>query len=337
MSQDNVIQIPDKVTRVVRRIKDALANEGKNRMERIELTLDLCGAIAEARGYHSSDQAFGAWWDKQDFRRYDGKPLNKDERAAAIEMGRDLTKLRNTLTNSHRISLQTILTEFRFLNVQKPTSEPAKQKRERRSVNKVEAVAENLRAATGEIPDRDTLAQAAHVSPRSADNAIRAVKAADDARAEAKVTVDEETLAEAARASLPKSSQEKLDIVLRRERKRLEEEFEERARLQAQKILTELSLPFYNEKLKFYEAVVAGRSGVFTKAEFDQITKCLHSDHVMSLGPKTVQQHDAAFILFRKAEIKLVNEDESPLMGERPWTLAELDRRRKKPSSTGKV
>ena len=99
--------------------------------------------------------------------------------------------------------------------------------------------------------------------------------------------------------------------------------------MEANRLLETVSLPFYNEKLKFYEAVVAGRTGVFTKAEFDKIIKCLHSDHVAALGPKTVKQHDEAFILFRKAEIKLVNEDESPLMGERPWTLAELDRRRK--------
>lgn len=322
MNEDNVVQMPDKVTRLVRRIKDALAKLDHSREEWIEGVIELCAAAVEARTEYGSNQAFGKWWNTQGFCRADGSSLNEKDREACITMGGDLGRLRQVLAKTERSSLQLICREeFRLDSVSETTSKRRQSKRP--VLNRAREIVRPLVDKNAPI-NRTALERQHGISERT----FRAALEGEEARAEALKTIDEDVLAEAARAALPKTSQEKIDIVLRRERKRLEQEFDERARLEANRLLETVSLPFYNEKLKLYEAVVAGRSGVFTKAEFDKIIKCLHSDHVTPLGPKTVRQHDEAFILFRNAEIKLVDEDGSPQMGDRPWTMADLDRRR---------
>ena len=189
----------------------------------------------------------------------------------------------------------------------------------RPKIDKAKAAVEAI-VARGGRPTRTKVMAEAGVTEIPAQLAVEAFRAIQEAKAE----IDEEALAKAAIEALPKSSRDKLDIALRRETKRLAAEFEMAVRTEAQKRLAEISIPYYNEKLRHYEAVMAGRGGVFTKIQYNLILACLHPDNVAS--PERRQE---AFVLFRGAEIKLVDETESPMMGARPWSLDGLDRRKR--------
>lgn len=92
------------------------------RAEWVRCTHSLCVHLAEARDLFAADIEFGKWWDASRF----ADKLNKDERAAAIQMGRDPEQLLALLEATERTSLQHIFTqEFRFLHVKKPAPEPA--------------------------------------------------------------------------------------------------------------------------------------------------------------------------------------------------------------------
>lgn len=207
-------------------------------------------------------------------------------------------------------------------------SEPAKQNRETRKHKR--SVLDRAREIVRPLVDNNAPINNTELERKHgiSERTFRAALEGEEARAEALKIADEDRLIEMARASLPKTSQGKLDIVLRRELKRMEQEFEERVRQRSQENDEKLWKPYYDEKLKFAEAVVAGRNGVFTKAEYNEILFCLSPDHVASLGEYWFGRHSTALRLFRAAEIKLVDEQESPQMGARPWTLEELDQRK---------
>ena len=86
MNQDNVIQIPDKVTRVVRRIKDALAKMDHGREQLVEGAIELCAAVAEARA-NTRITRHSVLVGQARLCRADGELLNSDDRAACIAMG----------------------------------------------------------------------------------------------------------------------------------------------------------------------------------------------------------------------------------------------------------
>jgi hypothetical protein len=189
----------------------------------------------------------------------------------------------------------------------------------RPKIDRARAAADVI-AARGETPTRTNVMAESGVTELPAQLAVEAFRAVREAKAE----IDEEALAKAAIEALPESSRDKLDIALKRETKRLEAEFETRVRAEVQKRLAEMVLPHYNEKLRHYEAVCAAYRGVLTKIQYNLILACLHPDNVAS--PERRQE---AFVLFRGAEIKLVDETESPMMGARPWSLDGLDRRKR--------
>jgi hypothetical protein len=253
--------------------------------------------------------------------------MNPNERAAAIEMGRHPEQLRKALTETEHFSLLHLYDQFCNIPKDRPSprlgNRPTKtaagtlpRQRGRPKTDQAAAAAAAI-AARGETPTRTNVMREAGVGEHAAQSAVEGFHTAAAVRAE----IDEEALAKAAEAALPKSTKEKNDIWRRHELKRLEREFEERVRAQSQDNDEKLWKPYYNEKLQFAETVVAGRDGVFTKAQFKQILACLHPDHVATLGDDWVKRHNEAFRLFREAEIKLVDESESRVMGGRPWTI----------------
>ena len=178
-------------------------------------------------------------------------------------------------------------------------------------------------AARGDMPTRNNV-RAAGASAHLAQLAVEAFRAAQEVTAE----IDETALAKAAETALPKTMKAKFDIALKHALKQMEREFEQRVRQRSQENDEKLWKPHYDEKLKLAEAIVAGRDGVFTKADFNKILACLHPDHIASLGEDWAKRHNEAFRLFREAEIKLVGEKESPQIGDVPWTLDELLQRK---------
>jgi hypothetical protein len=171
--------------------------------------------------------------------------------------------------------------------------------------------------ARGEKPTRGKVMQEAGIAEHAAQDAIIAFHAKEELRAQ----IDAEALAKAAEASLSKSAKERYDIAERAMRKRLEADFEERVQAEATRRFEKVAKPYYEEKLELYEAVVANRGGLFTKAQYNQILGCLHPDHVASLGEDWSRRHNEAFRLFREAEIKLLDNKELPLTDDSPWTL----------------
>jgi hypothetical protein len=319
--EDNVIQMPDRLERLAKRIRDALAAQAENRAAWIESTVELCSDAAMARAEFKANDLFGDWWDKQGFCRPDGTTLNRNERAAAVEMGGDPDHLRKVLSGTMKVSLRTIRdNEWRLHTPVKTTS--------RRSGNahrhaKADAAIADLKAEGKPITENEVHRRSG-VSSSTVHTAVAVERAKEEARAE----VDEETLAKAAEAALPKTSKEKLDLAIKYAMKRLEAEFSERVRLQSLKNDEEKWKPITDEKLALYQAVVAGRDGVFTKAEYSDIMRCLHPDHVATLGAEWAQRHNEAFRLFREAEVKLLDNKESPQTDDSPWTLDNLLKRR---------
>jgi hypothetical protein len=227
-------------------------------------------------------------------------------------MGADLKRLREVLSNSSRISLELICRyEFRFASARKP---PKRSPPPRPKTDAAKAAAEAI-AARGETVTRDKVMKEAGVSQQRAQMAIEAVRATQAAKAE----IDAEALARAAEAALPKTTKEKYDIAERAMRKRLEAEFEWCVQVEATKRFEKFMKPLFESKLEMYEAVVAGRRGLFTKVQYNLIQACLHPDHVATLGEDWTRRHNEAFRLFRAAEIKLLDNRELPLTDDSPW------------------
>lgn len=119
-------------------------------------------------------------------------------------------------------------------------------------------------------------------------------------------------------ASIPKTSQQKLEIARRQIRKQIERDFrthllaeldQHRAKLNADltvhkaaldaeaKRLTEIR----NKDWEHYRAVIAAHKGAFTRAEYDLIRSCLHPDSRLSASEEKLAK---AFRLFDDERIK---------------------------------
>lgn len=134
--------------------------------------------------------------------------------------------------------------------------------------------------------------------------------------------------ADALRAQLAKTAQEKLDTAIRVHRRLLEREFDERVRTESLKMLDDEILPRHAREYQRYKEIVDSYKGIFTYSEYKMLKGFLHPDRHPTEQTKAAQ-------LFR-----LVTEKEEILCGlkesvkaERPSTLpssaAELASRRR--------
>jgi hypothetical protein len=170
-------------------------------------------------------------------------------------------------------------------------------------------------AATGIEPTREQIEERAGVSSGIAQRAF------ERRRTEAGVAGGEIALppmSKAARAQL------------KRLEKRLELEADWRARQEAKRIVTEMSIPYYMELLAKVDRMLAWKRGIMNRAEYITIIKVLHPDtgaHVSDAN------RNEAFRLFTQYEAKLVDDQEQAdlkRVSTLPRTIEELLARKRK-------
>src|SRR5262245_57965602 len=105
MTEENVVQLPTLLERLADRRRAYLNRDDKNRKDWLEMQEGICLTLAEARGQFPANIEFGQWCNDNAFGE---NILNSDDRAAAIDMGRDPTALRACLEATDRRSLQMI-------------------------------------------------------------------------------------------------------------------------------------------------------------------------------------------------------------------------------------
>lgn len=99
---DNVVPMPNKLERKATNIKKLLGQQQSNRQEWIEMAIALAIEVLDARTEFKKDIDFGNWCACNDLR------LNKNARAALVEMGADPIRMRAVLEKSQRTSFESI-------------------------------------------------------------------------------------------------------------------------------------------------------------------------------------------------------------------------------------
>ena len=176
--EENVVKIPDPLERRAQKIEAALTRRARGDGEWIEGTIELAIELTGARGdFRDNDRAFGRWLDQ----RFGDRAPARTNRAILIKWGADPNQIRAILEKSESRSIQIIDRMFSHARKHPQVVGAPRGHGRPRRVNKVEAVAEALKTETGQWPSTKKLAEVAGVGPRNADNALRAVKAVEDA------------------------------------------------------------------------------------------------------------------------------------------------------------
>lgn len=162
---------------------------------------------------------------------------------------------------------------------------------------------------------RTEIAEAIGINPRNIDNAVRANRAAEQAREEALLeSIDY--------ATAPASAQAKIDAMVRRRTRELEKEFRTRVLAEVDqaraKLLEDLAAhkaqldernqklnALRNEERRRYQLGIEAQQakGLITPDEYNVIRSCLHPD---SRASATEEKLAAAFRLFNDSRIKLL-------------------------------
>ena len=135
-----------------------------------------------------------------------------------------------------------------------------------RRANKIETIAQIIRAETGQWPSRTTLSKITGLSGRAADNALRTLKAVE--MATGTTTAITYTKAQ--------------DHHIRAKIKILEAEFRDHVRRAAQKLYDENFPTLEREKLEAfqqkrdYERLFNAHEHIFTMAEYNDLLLCTH-------------------------------------------------------------
>lgn len=110
--------------------------------------------------------------------------------------------------------------------------------------------------------------------------------------------------------SLPISAQEKIEIVLRQEKRKLQDEFEQRVRMEVKEALRERVLPQYEKEMEEARSIIKSRKGLMSREMYRLILGCLHPDRVSDFALK--ERYTKAFHEFKNLELQLCNEKEMP-------------------------
>jgi hypothetical protein len=285
--EDNIIKMPDRLERRAQKIEAAMARRAKGDSEWVEATLELAVELAGARADHGNDNnAFGRWLNE----RFGNRAPSHQDRAALIRWGKDPAQTRIMLENRETNSIRQIDEGFtnpgKTPSFQPPVTKPR--------INEVEIVAATIKAETGKWPDSKTLAQVTGKSTRAADNALRTVKAVEEA-----VTVPSEV-------RYTKAQEYHLDARLKARTRQLEADFNERVRLamlehnkEYRKGLEELQQKA-REQINLHEKLNNHFRPIFTEIEFMTIMTCLHPDNSASK-----EKRDTAFKAFNAVKFQL--------------------------------
>ena len=117
-----------------------------------------------------------------------------------------------------------------------------------------------------------------------------------------------------------KAKEERMRKQIRRE---LEAEFEPVVQAEVQKRIGD-SFKDAQRMQTDAKRVLEARKGIMTKADYNLVLACLHPDNSAS-----TDKRDRAFDLFRRAEIVLLDEKQSPAVQSLP-SMEELLKRRKR-------
>jgi hypothetical protein len=293
-----VISMPDKLERLARAISRGLSRMTTAHTDWNEAVIETASALAEARGVHPSNEAFGRWCEANGF----GEDiLNKDDRAAYVAMGSDPDQLRTVLGKTQSRSIRLIFqNEFRLRNAEKtePNREHSapKSKKQSRSgksgrarkpsrANKPDTtqVQDHIREAVqNEEPiHRSATAKEFNVSEYAVSLAT--------AREEERKTLLAELGLISIEALKSASIKEKYIAHCRMEDKKREQEFESRVQEEVKKRidrafphLQKAENEAYSTKER-YQRLLKEQTKMFTEAEFELLLMCCHEDNVASI------------------------------------------------------
>jgi ribosomal protein S10 len=316
--------IINNLERLAEDIRADLKDREQGKGQWVRATIALCQHLAQARDHFKDHIAFGKWFELCGF------GLNKDERAVAIAMGRDLERAREVLEATKRTSLQLIFNkEFRVLSAQTtPETKPepmAKKNGERRPYKKRTQSPELTRALfvydrrkeAGEPITGMAIALEADASKTTALTAIK-IRQLDGP-----VVVDT--------TALTTTAQTKIEVAMRAYQKKLDAQFEMKVMEEARRRNDELSIPHYLKQIEQLNSVLnspMGRDKIMTKGEYTTILKCLHPD---SLNTRTVEQLQEAFTIFNSYRARLADDEPERKTASRlPQTREELLARKKR-------
>jgi IS30 family transposase len=129
-------------------------------------------------------------------------------------------------------------------------------------------------------------------------------------------------------STLSMSAQEKLDIAIRQEKKKLMLEFAKRVSDDVRRRIDEIVLPHWKDQIDEAKKLYDRRRALMTKDTFNTIRRALHPDSRNSISDKKLSE---AFGAFMKLEKYLLDEKDSPTeFGDLPSNLAEWDKMRAK-------
>ena len=203
-----------------------------------------------------------------------GKPLGSREEPSAPPT---LADLGVTKKQSHKWQKLAALSEAEQNTIIAEAKSPRTRRGAAQRVNKAEEVVRAIKAETGKWPDRKTVSDISGVSPRAVDNAMRTVKAVEEARAapaEITYTKAQEYHIEARikagiRANMLMLEQQFEARVVEKNQEDIAKLFPRLQEIQDQAALTE----------KTYREMIA-KIAVLTKAEYVDILFCVHNEHV---------------------------------------------------------
>lgn len=260
--------------------------------------ISLCKHMAEARDQFPDNISFGKWCDENNIE------LNKDDRAAAIAMGRDIEQARKVLEVTERRSLQLICAkEFRVLSAKKTGS-----KRKSPTLDStLDIIAQREQA--GKPINREAIVEEAGVSRGIADSALAAHRKHREGVEEGQLLAQ----------PISASAQQKLDA----RQRQMEKEFDNRVYAAAQKMLVEwkeVALKHWDEKLRETRRALGmteGYSGPsvrkpMTKAQFYLLVKCLHEDAFAQIkkdDPEMISNFKEALQMLNELRPKLADDE----------------------------
>jgi hypothetical protein len=303
------MNISNRLTALAADINTTLDRHEKNRAEWVDIKLDLCRQLAEARAQFPDDQGFGRW-----FADTIGGAISRDDRAAYIAMGEHLDVARDVLEKTERSSIRHIhINEFapRFRHVAKPAQQSLKPK-----------------PPQMEVRDEDIVA----MWDRGDSVASIVVEKGLGERRVSRIIQDEKLKREGAAAAavvaapVSASAQQKLDARMRQ----LEKEFDQRVYTAALKMQEEWGrdgLTMWENKLNEYEKKLEWRSGVMTAKEYKTLMMCVHPDTAPNVSS---DKRNEAVRILTEYRLKLMAEKEDPQIDRHgmPRTVEELLKRK---------
>ena len=217
-----------------------------------------------------------------------GKPLGSREEPSAPPT---LADLGVTKKQSHKWQKLAALSEAEQNTVIAEAKSPRTRSPQR--VNKAEEIVKAIRAETGKWPDRKTVSDISGVSPRAVDNAMRTVKAVEEARTVSEVF------------TYTKAQDHHLEARLKVLDAEREKTFNERVAAQNREDIAKLfpklqtiqDQAALNEKL--YRELIA-KHAIFTEAECMDIIKACHPDN-----SATTEVRQRAFIAINAKKLQL--------------------------------